>query len=362
MTKDRLDEARKVINEADRVIAEAFEKRMKAAEIVADYKRERGLPILDTQREAEVIRRNSDYVISPEIREYYVKLCEELMAHSRAYQERLLSGMKVAYSGAPGAFAHIAAGRIFPTCELVSYKSFEEAYGAVVSGECDAAVLPIENSSFGEVGQVTDLMFSGPLYVNAVEEMEIVHDLLGAPGAALSDIKRVVSHPQALGQCAEYIREKGFSTEEYSNTAEAARYVLESGDKSLAAIASAEAAATLGLEVLERRVNTQSANTTRFAVFSRARRDYPAGKSGVHTVLLFTVRNEAGALAKAIDIIGKHGFNMRSLRSRPMKELLWEYYFYVEAEGNLASAEGASMLAELGDCCDRLKAVGSFVK
>ena len=270
--------------------------------------------------------------------------------------------MRIAYAGRAGAFASLAARKIFEEGELVGYDSFEAAYSAVETGECDAAVLPIENSSFGEVGQVTDLMFSGSLYVNTVTEMEVVHDLVGVSGGAVSDVKRVVSHPQALGQCAEYIREMGFETLEYSNTAEAARLVAESKDKSLAAIASEEAAEALGLSVLERRINSQTANTTRFAVFSRAKREYSEKASGVHTVLLFTVKNEAGALARAVDIIGKYGFNMRTLRSRPMKELLWQYYFYVEAEGNLATAEGQAMLAELSECCDRLKAVGTYAR
>ena len=83
---------------------------------------------------------------------------------------------------------------------------------------------------------------------------------------------------------------------------------------------------------------------------------------GVHSILLFTVRNEAGALAKAIDVIGKHGFNMRCLRSRPMKELLWQYYFYAEAEGNIYTEKGEEMLSELKNYCDRLKSVGTYVK
>ena len=82
---------------------------------------------------------------------------------------------------------------------------------------------------------------------------------------------------------------------------------------------------------------------------------------GEHFILVFTVKNEAGALAKAIDIIGRHGFNMGNLRSRPMKELLWQYYFYVEAEGNIHSAEGKAMLRDLEEYCDRLKVVGTFV-
>ena len=356
-----LDEARLIINEVDAKMAELFVKRMKAAEMVAEHKKEHGLKILDAAREEEVVRRNSAYVEDPELREFYVNFLKNTMAVSRSYQDRLMEGMRVAYSGTEGAFAHIAASRLFPTARKLSFATFEDAYGAVVSGECDAAVLPIENSSNGEVGQVTDLMFSGPLYINAVTELAINQDLLGVKGASLEDIKEVVSHPQALGQCAEYIKQHGFKVSEYSNTALAARMVRDNGDKSVAAIASAEAAEIFGLEVIEKNINTARSNTTRFAVFSRAENKHKSREMGVHTILLFTVRNEAGALAKAIEIIGKHGFNMRALRSRPMKDLLWQYYFYVEAEGNVNTEDGQEMMRELRDYCDRLRAIGTFV-
>jgi chorismate mutase/prephenate dehydratase len=212
------------------------------------------------------------------------------------------------------------------------------------------------------VGQVSDLMFFGSLYVNGIYDLAVTHDLLVLPGTKKEDVKRVVSHPQALGQCAEYIRSNGWESVEYANTALAAKFVANQGDASVAAIASEEAAEIFGLQVLERKINESSINTTRFAVFSRAENRYPTNEMGVHTILVFTVRNVPGALARAIDIIGKHGFNMRSLRSRPMKDLLWQYYFYVEAEGNIDTPDGEAMMLELRDFCDRLKAVGTFVK
>ena len=133
-------------------------------------------------------------------------------------------------------------------------------------------------------------------------------------------------------------------------------------NKTVAAIASEEAAKIFGLEVLERNINASANNTTRFVVLSRSENKSNIKCNRTTTLLLFTVKNEAGALAKAIDIIGKHGFNMRSLRSRPMKDLLWQYYFYVEAEGNLNTDEGVAMLRELEGYCDRLRAVGTFIK
>ncbi len=359
---NKLDEARKIINRVDVEMARLFTERMRAAEMVAEHKKEHGLEILDKAREDELIRRNSALIDEPILREYYVNFLRSTMAISRSYQARLNDGMKIAYCGTEGAFAHIVAERAFPFGKKVAYKTFDEAYSAVESGECDAAMLPIENSTGGEVGQVTDLMFSGTLYVNGIAEMAVKHDLLVKAGTRLEDIKTVVSHPQALSQCHEFIKSHGFGEREYKNTALAAEYVAVSDDASIAAIASKEAAEKFGLAVIAEGINDVGVNTTRFGVFSRAMNSHGASEMGVHSIFVFTVRNEAGALAKAIDIIGKHGFNMRTLRSRPMKELLWQYYFYVEAEGNIFTDEGQKMLSELGDYCDRLKAVGTYSK
>ncbi len=357
---DLLEQARSIINQTDREMAELFVRRMQAVAMVAEYKKQNGLPILDEARESEVIRKNSELVADDELREYYTNFIRSNMKLSRDYQTRLLGGMRAAYSGTEGAFAHIATCRLFPMAEAVAYGSFRDAYRAVEKGDCDIAVLPVENSYNGEVGQVTDLMFSGGLYVNAMMDLAVSHDLLVKPGTDKEEIKTVISHPQALGQCAEVIRRNGWRTEEYANTALAAKYVAECEDRTVAAIASEEAAEVFGLEVLERNINASRSNTTRFAVFSRSENTHRNGQMGMHFSLVFTVRNEAGALAKALDVVGQHGFNMRCLRSRPMKELLWQYYFFLEAEGNIHTPAGKEMMQALGEFCDRLKLVGSY--
>ena len=359
---NKLDNTRQLINEIDAEMAKLFEKRMEASRIVAEYKKERGLPILDKIREDEVIRRNSGLITNAEHQEFYISFLKKTMEVSRSYQSRIIEGMRVAYSGTEGAFAHIAATRRFPSARKIGYKSFDDAYCAVEKGECDVCVLPIENSYNGEVGQVSDLLFSGSLYVNGIIEITITQDLLGVKGATVGDIKQVISHPQALGQCREFIKKGGFSTIEYENTALAASYVAEKGDKTIGAIASAESAEIFGLEILAHNVNSSPLNTTKFLVLSRASDTHSSKEMGIHTILLFTVRNEAGALAKAIEIIGKHGFNMRAIRSRPMKDLLWQYYFYVEAEGNVCTEDGKAMMSELSMYCDRLKALGTYIK
>ena len=358
--ENKLTQARKAINEIDKKMAKLFVERMKAAELVAEHKKEHGLNVLDPVREAELIRANSELIEDETYREYYVNFQKNTMALSRAYQTRLLEGMRVAYSGTEGAYAHIAASKLFPTAKKVAFGSFDAAYDAVSNGECDVAVLPIENTYNGDVGQVADLMFSGSLYVNNVTELAISHDLLAPKGVTLADIKTVMSHPQALGQCHEYIIKHGFEEIEFSNTALAAKHVADLKDGKTAAIASAEAAEIFGLEVLDTNVNASRSNTTRFAVLSRSSHKQNANDMRVRTILFFTVKNKAGALSKAVEVIAKHGFNMGVLRSRPMKELMWQYYFYVEVEGNLDSENGKNMMEELKNHCDRLKSVGTY--
>ena len=356
-----LEESRKRIGEIDAGMARLFVERMRIVEGVAAYKKEKGLPVLDASREAAVLERNSKLVDDPVLQEYYIPFIKNVMAYSSAYQVRLMAGMKVAYCGVPGAFAYIAARQLYPSATLVPFQDFESAYKACESGLVDASLLPLENSFAGDVGSVMDMAFSGSLYVNKMIDIEVCQNLLGVKGARREDVRKVVSHPQALAQCSRYVREHGFEVVEMSNTAVAAQYVADLGDVSVAAIASDEAASLYGLEVLEHHVNTSSGNTTRFATFTRTR-NMPAGLSRMdeHFILVFTVANEAGSLAKILNIIGSHGFNMCNLHSRPMKELMWNYYFFVELEGNVNTPDGEDLLLQLGSVCEKFKLLGTY--
>lgn len=354
---DKLSEARKIIDSVDSQMAELFIKRMKAVEMISEHKSAYGLPVYDAARESAVIDKNSSRIDDDVYKSYYIEYMKNIMEISRAYQYRMLNGLNVAYSGVEGAFAHIAAGRIFPESNRISYRDFISAYNAVVNGDADVAVLPIENSYAGEVGQTIDLIFSGNLYINGIYELEIHQNLLGLPDATIDDIKKVTSHPQALGQCHDYIKFRGFDAEEASNTAIAAKTVAESNDTSLGAIASAETAQLYGLKILEANINKSGENTTRFAVLSKVR---AKSSSLTSSVLMFTVKNEAGSLANAISIIGKYGYNMTALRSRPLKKHSWQYYFYIEIDGTTNTPDGINMLEELNKVCDKLKIAGTF--
>ncbi|MBQ8503233.1 MAG: chorismate mutase [Clostridia bacterium] len=353
---DKLIKAREIINETDKQIAALFEKRMEAVKMVAEYKKERGLPVFDSSREDLVIKNNLKNIEDDEIKEFYVPFIRSTMDISKRFQHRIMEGVNIAYSGVEGAFAHIAAGRIFPDGNRISYPDFKAAYEAVEKGECDCAVIPIENSRAGEVGQTIDLLFSGSLYVNGVYSLDVRHNLIGLPGTKEDDIKEVISHQQALDQCASYIRNQGYKSKSCENTARAAKYVADSGNPSLAAIASRETAELYGLSVIRENINEASNNTTRFVVVTRTlckeKRD--------HSIIVFTVPDKAGALAHAINVIGHHGYSMRSIKSRAMKDLMWTYYFYVEITGDLQSKRGMYMLDELSECCDKLKMIGTF--
>ena len=356
-----LDNTRKRINAIDKEMARLFEERMDCSKEVAEYKIKHAMPIFDASREQEVINRNLEYIENSDVKEYYVNFLKQTMDISKKYQTRLIEGMRVAYSGVPGAFAHIAAMKMFPNANYISYPSFEEAYKSVELGLCDTCVLPLENSYAGDVGLVMDLIFSGSLYINQVIELEVVHNLLAKKGTNIKDIKKVISHSQALGQCMNYLNKKGFELLETPNTALASKMVSESSDSTLAAIASNETAELYGLEILEKSINSSHNNTTRFGAFSRCfNEDGKTSKMGEHFILVFTVKNEAGSLANTLNIIGSHGFNMRALRSRPMKELMWNYYFYVELDGNINTEDGQDMMRQLSSMCDRLKLVGTY--
>ena len=357
-TDQTLTLAREEINRIDREMAELFCRRLRAVQDVAAYKKSRGLPVYDPKREADVITRNAAAIDDEIMRDYYICQLRTTMALSRRYQHRLLQGENVAYSGVPGAFAEHAAGVIFPDAALVSCRDFNAAYEAVVRGECECAVLPIENSIGGDVAQVLDLAYAGPLSVTGVYELEIEQNLIGLPGATIADVKEVVSHPQALSQCAPYLHKGGWILREAVNTATAAKDIAAAGDKSVAAIGTREAAARYGLKVLEANIGADQANTTRFAVFSRVPRQPQAGDG--RFLLFFTVRNQAGALSRAVDSIGRSGFNLRALKSRPTKESNWSYYFFAEGEGNLQDENGRRMLEELESACETVRVLGSY--
>lgn len=268
---------------------------------------------------------------------------------------------KIAYCGIEGAWANIAAKRVFPDCELIPFSSFSKAYSAVENKECEAAVLPVENSYAGDVGQVFDLMHNGSLVINSIYNLQISQALLGPKGSKAEDIKKVISHQQAIDQCMEYLQQNKIEIETATNTAVAAKEVAQLNDKTVGAIASEEAAALYGLEVLRPQINHNTENTTRFAIFTRDLEQHTEKEEEkIVSLLMFSVKNLPGALAKAVQIIGDDGFNLLNIRSRPIKDVPWQYYFYIEVEGSLITPKGIKLLNNLSQVCVDAKILGSY--
>lgn len=351
-------EARQNIDRIDREMAELFAERMQAAAVVAAYKEEHGLPVEDKAREAEMIARNTER-LPPAYRPYYRNFLVGTITESKRYQRLLVSGLRVAYSGVEGAFAHVATMRIFgEPGEKVACPDFATAYRSVESGACHCAVLPIENSYAGDVGQVMDLAWRGSLTISGIYDLPLSQCLLAKPGVTLAEVREVVSHPQALAQCQPYLRRQGWIQTTAVNTAVAARTVAAGERREVAVIAARETADLYGLQVLENDINEQKSNTTRFAVFSPAACEIKPSDN--HFVLLFSCKNQPGALGDAISVISRHDYNLKCLKSHPTGVENWAYYFYAEGEGNLGTEAGQAMRRELERVCNSVRVLGSF--
>ena len=353
---DQLQQAREIIDQVDEQMAKLFQKRMQAVEQVVAYKKAHGLPVLDSGREQQVIAKNTARLEQKELVPYYQELLKFEMQLSREYQKSLLRLQgPVGYPGTLGAFSHIACSRIFKGKESRAYVTFEEVFQALEGGEISYGVIPFENSFTGEVGEVLDLLLKYNCHIQELYDLKIEQTLLGVPGARLEEIRQVYSHHQAISQCQTYLKEHSLQAVSYPNTALAAKFVSEQGDRTLAAIASPETAEIYNLQVLAPRINTSAENTTRFIVLGQ---EMP--QRGNRFNLLFTVSHQAGQLAKVMQIIGEMGFNLESIKSRSLKEIPWQYYFYVEIVGNLQEERSQQLLHVLRQTCTMVKVLGTY--
>jgi len=267
-------------------------------------------------------------------------------------------GKTICYAGVPGAYAEAAAMKYFgEEADLINVKTFDDVVEAVTSGRADYGVLPVENSSAGFVSGNYDIIrFAG---VTIVEEvvLEIEHALLGQPDAVISDIRKVYSHNQGLMQCKEFIENHQFSTESTSNTAVAAKKVMESRDVTKAAIASERAAELYNLKVLARRINFTRDNATRFVIITKEKMVLSGSDS---VIICFTAPHRVGSLYQIMGIINKNSINMNRIESRPSLKKKWEYSFYVSFEGKLSDRNVKKALGEILHEAEDLTVLGTF--
>ena len=349
-----IEDWRRKIDRVDSEIARLFEERMHIVEGIAKYKQAKGMKVLDTTREEAVISKNIQRIEDESLKKYYRQFLVDMMNVSKSYQKDILNiGEDVGYQGARGAFSYITMKKLFKDSVGKPYTTFEEVFSAVTSGEIKYGVIPVENSYTGEIGEVFDLLKRYDCRIIKTYNLKIDQNLIGVKGSKIEDIKEVYSHPQGFLQSEKFLKGRGWKQVDYGNTAASAKHISEVGDVNKGAIGSRETAGIYGLEVLAENINTTDNNYTKFIVISREEL-----KSGSAFSLLITTEHKMGELARVIKSIESHGYNMLNIKSRPIKNVPWEYYFYIELEGDLMKA--GDLLRELTENSKYLKVLGSY--
>lgn len=372
-----LKKIREEIDEIDSRIVSLYEKRMQCTTEVAEYKISVGKQVLDKQREQEKLKRVSEQA-KEENRYGVEELFAQIMAMSRKRQYQLLrqqgqtqelgfrivdslpfSSRKIVYQGTEGAYSQLAMKAYFgDDIEGCHVDTWRAAMEAIRHGEADYAVLPIENSSAGIVGENFDLMLEYDNYIVAEKTIRIEHALLGLMDAELSDIKTVYSHPQALMQSVDFLNEhESWERIPVKNTAIAAKQIVTEQKKDQAAIASEVAADIYGLKILKKNINYSDENSTRFIIVGGEKIRL---KGADKVSICFEVSHESGSLYRMLSHFMFNNLNMVKIESRPMKDKSFEYRFFVDLEGDLSDRGVQNALKGLSEEALYVKVLGNY--
>lgn len=274
-----------------------------------------------------------------------------------------LKNMKkiIAFQGAQGANSNLACVKFYPELAAQAFATFHDVFEAVDSGSAQYGMIPLENSYAGRVAEIHNLLQEYEVSIVAEHFFPISHNLAAVDGARLEDVKEVLSHPQALMQCQENLRNLGVEIREFSNTAKAAQFVAENGDKSKAAICSKMAADLYGLKII--RENLQDSgndNVTIFIVIAKQQADVDPAIAPTITALLFTIRNIPGSLYKALGGFATNGVSMIKLESYIPGGVSNSAKFFIAVEGHPSQKNLALALEELGFFSKSVKLLGVF--
>ena len=267
--------------------------------------------------------------------------------------------MRVAFQGEPGAYSEQAVFNYFGDVETQPSESFDVVFAEVASGTCEAGLIPIENSLAGSIHQNYDLLLRHDLYIVGEYLLRVQHCLIALPDVKRSEIKKAISHPQALGQCAGYLRSLGIKTESVYDTAGSVKMLKESGARDTAAIASRRAAELYGMQVLEEGIEDNAENFTRFLAISKGEIK-PEGEA--KTSIVFTLKNQPGALFKALSVFALRDIDLTKIESRPLQGKPWEYLFYIDFIGATHGSTAQKALDHLSEYALTLRVLGSYLR
>lgn len=369
------------IDKIDNQIAALYQKRMQISMEVAEYKIGTGKKVHDKERELEKIKKLTALVPDSFSKNGIQELFEHIMSISRKRQYQQLtergnklendfeqvskidiSGCRIVFQGAEGAYAHIAMNQYFGSkTDHFQVDSWRDALEAVKCGKADFAVLPIENSTAGVVAENYDLLAEYELTIVGEQIISVNHCLLGLPDAKLSDITNVYSHPQALAQCDKYLQNHpNWECSRQSNTAVAARKIQKSGMKNKAAIASELTAQLYGLKILDQNIQDNKDNSTRFIIVAKKKIFL---KSAQKMSICLVLNHQSGTLYHALSHMIYNDLSMTFIQSRPLNgqgAANWQYRFFIDFEGNMTQSAVQNALRGLREECETVRVLGNY--
>ena len=374
-----LKDLRNEIDQIDDQLVQLFAQRMDVAARIADYKKEKCMPIFVPAREREKLVDVAEKA-GPEMANYTRVLYSMLFELSRSYQskkndvvsplyEEITKAIEttpqlfpqapmVACQGVEGAYSQIACEKIFKNPFIMYFKNFEGVFGAIEKGLCQYGILPLENSTAGSVKKVYDLMIKHNFSIVRTFRLKVDHNLLAKPGTKLSDIKEIYSHEQAINQCSEFLQQlTGVTIIPVANTAIAAEMVSKSDRTDIAALSSRNCMELYNLECLAPSIQDKNNNHTRFICISKNLEIYPGSD---RTSIMMVLPHRPGSLYKFLARLYVLGINVTKLESRPIPDRDFEFMFYFDLETSIYSEEFIQLMCELEELCEEFKYLGSY--
>jgi prephenate dehydratase len=273
---------------------------------------------------------------------------------------------RVGFQGALGAFSQEAVMQLLPDkAEVVPFPRFEDVFRALVRRKIDTAVIPIENTLAGSVHENYDHLLHFDVRIVAETNVRIIHNLIAPPGVRLKDLRKVYSHPVALNQCLRFFaRNRKLESTPFYDTAGSVKMIMEEKTPGAAAIASRVAASIYGANILQRSIEDDRRNFTRFFLLYPAKHaKLPRREAKVwKTSLVFTTRNIPGALFRALSAFALRDLNMTKIESRPLHGKPWEYLFYLDFQDREDDPRVQNALRHLAELADFLRVLGSYPK
>jgi len=353
-----LEELRKQIDDVDAKIVELIGERVRIAEEIGSGKRSKGRLIEDREREKKVLenvrriaRKQNIDIDGEDLKVIY----ERIIAACKNKE-----GVTVAFQGEVGAYSEEAAFQFFGTSiEIRPRETLEEVFKAVEEGRVQYGIIPVENSLEGSISQSYDLMLESGLRACGEIALRVIHCLIASPDAGLDTVKKVYSHPQALGQCRNFLKHLNAVLIPSYDTAGSVKMIKERGFTDSAAIASARAAEIYGMKVIAREIEDNPNNFTRF--FILARKDSPPSGND-KTSIVFSAKDRPGALYEVLGEFSQRSINLAKLESRPTRQKPWQYNFYLDFEGHREETAAREVLDRVEKLSIFLKVLGSYPK